>query len=340
MNALDPRPGQGLTNLVQRLDFKLGPLLVAAGVAVIVGLVVLIGVLSGFDKTSGGEVAVVRNGGPFDDHKVRQVIDPASSLTWRGFWSSSHKYPAQQRFYTITSSAKGGDRPGVDVVHTPTSDGVDVGIEGTLYFTLNLDHKTLGQFDNKFGTRKFRGLDGLARNAYDGDDGWSAFLDQIVRPVIDNDLRQQINSFGCAELVSSCALVQNRGSQQKVSANGGKSNNGNIAQVQQSINTSLEQDLKQTLGGDYLVNIRFNLVRITLPVEVQDAVDKAQAAFAQVTQAQARVQSARADAQANRERQRGYRDCPACAQIDTLKAIPGNVTTFAPGAGFSVTPGR
>lgn len=158
--------------------------------------------------------------------------------------------------------------------------------------------------------------------------------------MIDNDLRQQINSFRCAELVSSCALVQNAGNQRKVNANGGKSNNGNIAQVQQSINTSLEQDLKQTLGGDYLVNIRFNLVRITLPVEVQDAVDKAQAAFAQVTQAQARVQSARADAQANRERQRGYRDCPACAQIDTLKAIPGNVTTFAPGAGFSVTPGR
>lgn len=39
------------------------------------------------------------------------------------------------------------------MVHTPTSDGVDVGIEGTLYFSLNLDHKTLKQFENKFGTR-------------------------------------------------------------------------------------------------------------------------------------------------------------------------------------------
>jgi len=225
-------------------------------------------------------------------------------------------------------------------VHTPTSDGVDVGIEGTLYFTLTLDHRAVRQFDNKFGTRKFRGLDGVSRYAYEGDDGWSGFLDQIVRPVIDNDLRQQINGFRCAQLVSSCTLVQNAGNQQKVVANGGKSNNGNLAQVQQAINTSLEQDLKQTLGGDYLIDIRFNLVRIALPAEVQDAVNKAQAAFAQVTQAQARVQSAKADAQANRERERGYRDCPACAQIDTLKAIPGSVTTFAPGAGFAVTPGK
>ena len=333
--------GQELLKLRgEQPDVKFGAIAVAAGIALIVGFIALIGIVRAFDKTSGGEVAVVRNGGMLDNHKVRQVIDPASSLTWRGFWSTSHKYPAQQRFYTITSSSAGGDRPGVDVVHTPTSDGVDVGIEGTLYFTLNLDHRALRQFDNKFGTRKFRGLDGQARNAYEGDDGWSAFLDQIIRPVIDNDLRQQINGFRCAELVSSCALVQNGGNQQRVSASGARSNNGNIAKVQQAINTSLEQDLKQTLGGDYLVNIRFNLVRITLPSEVQDAVNKAQAAFAQVTQAQARVQSARAEAQANRERQRGYRDCPACAQIDTLKAIPGNVTTFAPGTGFTVTPGR
>jgi hypothetical protein len=77
-----------------------------------------------------------------------------------------------------------------------------------------------------------------------------------------------------------------------------------------------------------------------LPAKVQAAVDDAQAAFAQVTQAQARVESARADAQANAIRERGYKDCPACAQIDELKAIPSNVQTFAPGAGFAVTPGK
>jgi hypothetical protein len=45
-------------------------------------------------------------------------------------------------------------------------------------------------------------------------------------------------------------------------------------------------------AGRFFNDIRFNLVRITLPTKVQNAVDDAQAAFAQVTQAQARVQSA------------------------------------------------
>jgi regulator of protease activity HflC (stomatin/prohibitin superfamily) len=313
-----------------------GSIGVAGLVFAAVALVLLIGIFDGLKRTNGGEVAVVRNGGPFDDHRIRQTIDPASGLTWTGFWSTAHMYPAQQRFYTITADAGHGERPGVDVVHTPTSDGVNVGIEGTIYFALNLDHAALRTFDDKFGTRKFRGLDGIARNAYDGDDGWSGFLDQIVRPVIDNDLREQINNFRCSELVSSCSLVQNN---RKVSL-GGASNNGNIAKVQDAINSSLGEDLRSTLGGDFFTGIRFNLVRITLPPKVQTAVDDAQAAFAQVTQAQARVESAKADAQANKIRQRGYRDCPACAQIDELKAIPPSVQTYAPGAGFAVTPGK
>ena len=317
----------------------LGALLLAGGVFFIAGLVFLIGLFGALNRTSGGEVAVVRNGGPFDNHRVRQVIDPASGLTWTGWWSQVHKYPAPQRFYTITSEAGRGDRPGVDVVHTPTSDGVNVGIEGTLYFTLTLDHAALKTFDNKFGTRKFRSVDGVARYPFDGDDGWSGFLDQIVRPVIDNDLREQINAFRCAELVSSCSLVQNARTN-PVAPGGGHSNNGNIAKVQQAINQSLATDLRGTLGGDFFTSIRFNLVRITLPPKVQNAVDDAQAAFAQVTEAQARVESARADAEANRIRQRGYADCPACARIDELKAIPASVQTFAPGAGFAVTPGK
>ncbi len=80
-------------------------------------------------------------------------------------------------------------------------------------------------------------------------------------------------------------------------------------------------------------------MRVTLPPQVQEAVNDAQAAFAAITKAQALVEQARAEAAANRQRQLGYRDCPACATIDQLKAIPPSVTTFAPGAGFAVTQG-
>lgn len=314
------------------------PVLYGVVAVALVGAV--LGVVGGaYTRTPGGEVAVIRNGGPLDNHRVRQVVPPASALTWTGLFSQDHRYPAQERIYTITSDASRGDRSGVDVENVPTQDGVEVGIEGTVYFTLNTDAATLRQFDNKYGTRKYIGLDGDYRYPYGDEEGWNSFLDQIVRPVISNDLRTQIGGLRCSQLQASCALVQNAGAQTAAEIASGQSN-FNIAKVQAAINTSLAQDLRSTLGGDYITGVKFNLAKISLPPDLQGAINKAQAAFAQVTEAQARVASAKADADANAQRERGYRACPACATIDTLKAIPPNVTTFAPGSGFAITPGK
>lgn len=309
---------------------------VISAAALAVGLPLAIGWMGGYMKTDAGEIAVVRNGGLFDDNQIQRIIDPASGLTWTGFWSTSHRYPAQQRFYTITSNGDthNGQRSGVDVVTVPSSDGVSMGIEGTFYFSLNLDHDTITTFDNRFGTRTFRGGDGEFRYAWDGDIGWSSFLDQIVRPVIDNALREQINTVRCAELVSSCSLVQNQGTTSPVVS--GQPNNANITKVQDAITASVRDDLLRNLGDDFLVDIKFILSKVTLPESVQKAVDSAQAAYAQVTESQARASQAQADAAANEQRQRGYDACPACAQIDIMKAIPPNVTVYAPGAGASV----
>lgn len=288
-------------------------------------------------KTQGGEIAVIRNGGPLDNNRIRQVVPPASSLTWTGVFSVKHSYPAQQRFYTITADAARGDRAGVDVEHLPTADGVEVGVEGTVYFTLSGDVEALKSFDDKYGTRRYRGDDGVYRYAWEGEEGWATFLDQIVRPVISNDLREEIGNLPCAELQASCALVQNGGGNvQAVNAVTGKGNL-NIAKIQDAINASLVKDLTQTLGGPFITGVRFNLAKITLPEQVQAAITKAQAAFAAVTEAQAKIAQAKAEAAANAQRQAGYQSCPVCAQIDTMKAIPPNVTTFAPGAGFSIT---
>jgi hypothetical protein len=326
-----------------------GPRKLIGVLATIVAVVIGIMLISALDKTAGGEIAVVRNGGPLDNNQVRQVVDPASSLTYTGLFSQVHKYPAQQRFYTITATG-GGDRGGVDVEHDPTSDGVEVGIEGTIYFTLTNDHDALARFDDKYGTRTYVGVDHDAHAAWDGDDGWNAFLDQIVRPVISNDLRQQIGDFRCQELQAACALVQSGATASTTATpaaaalfNGkaGAQNNVNIQKIQNAINTSLEQDLNTTLGGPFITGVRFSLAHVTLPAKVQASIDDAQAEFAAVSKSQAKVAQAQADARANESRQDGYSKCPACATIDTLKAIPPTVTTFAPGAGFAITqPGR
>lgn len=325
---------------------RIGAMLVGS-VAAIVVLVMLVIALSSFVKTQGGEIAVIRNGGPLDNNKVRQVVQPASARTYTGLFSSAHRYPAAQRFYTITADANRGDRAGVDVEQVPTADGVEVGIEATVYFTLTSDPGAISTFDDRYGTRKYRGLDGHYRYAWEGEEGWLTFLDQIIRPVISNDLRQQIGAFQCSELQSSCALVQS-GAQAaanpgQVASNifdgsVGKQNNLNLAKIQDSIDTSLAADLDLTLGGKFITGVRFNLAKITLPGKVQAAIDDAQAEFAAVSKSQARVAQAQNEARANEQRQKGYQQCPACATIDTLKAIPPTVTTFAPGAGFAITP--
>src|SRR4029450_4492195 len=191
--------------LTGRVGLWIGGLFVVA----LVLLGTAIALFSGFDKTTGGQVGVVRNGGAFDNNRIRQVITPGSGLTWTGIASVTHKYPAQQRFYTITADTSRGDTSGVDVVTTPSSDGVDMGIGAPIYFPPKRDEASIPGFDEKFGPRQFRGIDGELRHAYDDEAGWSTFLDSIVRPVIENDLRIQVNNFRCPELVSSLPAGQN-----------------------------------------------------------------------------------------------------------------------------------
>lgn len=93
------------------------------------------------------------------------------------------------------------------------------------------------------------------------------------------------------------------------------------------------------LGGPYVTDLRFNLVRITLPDNVQKAVNDAQAAFAKVSEAQAQIAQASAQAAANEQRQKGYEECPTCAQIDAfdaLHALPQGITVYAPGNGAAL----
>lgn len=290
---------------------------VASGLLI---FVVIVGVILGAytwmtatDTTGPGEVKVIRNGGLVGS-SVRGILQPSSGLSWTGYFSSGRSYPAQQRYYTISASGS-ADKNTVEQV--PTADGVEVGVEGTVYFNLNLDPKVLADFDGRYGTRTYPypdgngGYDYLSIDAGDGK-GWQAFLDAVVQRVISNDLRQQIGQIKCAELQASCALVQSGQDFTAVTAASGKGNL-NIAKVQDAINASLETDLTQTLGGPYFTNVRFNLSKITLPDKLQGAINDAQAAFAAVTQAQAKVQQAKADALANEERQKGYALCPACA---------------------------
>lgn len=111
-----------------------------------------------------GHVGVIRNGGPTDNHKITgQPMCPGQGYSWIGMGSTKHDYPDRfsQRTYTITSRKSNGDRAGVDVVHVPTADGIQVGVEGTFYLKTSFDCRGKGaklvkDFDEHFGVRTFR----------------------------------------------------------------------------------------------------------------------------------------------------------------------------------------
>lgn len=293
-----------------------------------------------FGSTDGGHVAIVRNGGPFDNTRIRQVLPASSGRTNVGMFSALHDYPTSQRFYTISSSGSKADAN--ESVTVPTADGVNVGIEGSAYFTLNTDpgsgYKILKDFDNKYGTRRFRCRTSQSLNIYDGDDGFSCFLDQVVAPIINNDLRVSIGDVRCADLVASCSLVQNTSAARVDPSKIGKGN-VNLAKIEGNISSSLTDDLKSTLGGDFFANVRFNLAKVDLDPAVQKAISEAQAKFAQVSAAQADLKQAQIEAQTNGARQKGYESCKACQQIDILKALPPALTTLVLGnnSGVSLT---
>ncbi|MDQ1744859.1 MAG: hypothetical protein QOE23_3198, partial [Pseudonocardiales bacterium] len=176
---------------------------------------------------------------------------------------------------------------------------------------------------------------------WDGDAGFSCFLDQIFSPVINNDLRTSIGDVKCADLVSSCSLVQNSSAAIDPSKVG--QGNVNLANIEKNISSSLTSDLNSTLGGGYFQNVKFNLAKIDLDPAVQKAISTAQASFADVSQAQAELKKAQIEAQANAAKQRGYTSCPVCAQQDLLAKLPQGITVFAPGnsSGISLAvPGK
>ena len=312
---------------------------VAAGLVLLVCLIIAV---SGFARTGPNEVGVVYNGGPLDKKTQRQLIPPSSGLTWTGWLSQDPRlYPSDgsPRRYLITSEGQGGDRPGVDVVRVPTADGIDVGLEAKISFTTAFTGQPgddlMKSFDARYGNRTFAGLGGGRLHPWEGDDGFAAFLDTEFRPVLDNAVRETIGTFRCEDLVSSCALIgQSRNV--NIDSDSGAETNANLIRVQDALAETLANDLDRNLGGAYFKNVQVVVSAVRLPQRVQQAVDEAQAQFAEVNKAKADLQKARIRKQVNDTLGRSYENCPACAQIDALKSIPANVTAISLGGNGSI----
>lgn len=328
---------------------------VVVAVVGIVAVLALVVAISSLARTGPNEVAVVYNGGPLDRKDQRQTIQPSSGLTWTGWLSQNPRfYPGEgsPRRYIITSDATRDEGAGVDVLRVPTEDGIDVGLEAKISFNTAFtgapDDELLRSFDASFGNRTYAGPGGARLNPWSGDDGFAAFLDTEFRPVLVSALRDTIGGFRCEELVSSCALVGNNrtadseGAASGAAATDGQQANSNLARVQEVAAENLSSSLTAGLGEQYFERIQIVVSSVRLPQRVQDAVDESQAQFAAVNRSRADLQRARIAKQVNDTLGQSYRSCPACAQIDALKAIPDNVNAISLGGNGAVAlnPGR
>ena len=293
----------------------------------LIGIALLVGVSGArFARQNVGYVGVIRNGGPVDTRTIRQVLLPGQRLTWIGFFSQPpHQYPAANvnRTYTVTSDPGRGNRSGVDVLTVPTRDGVQVGIEATVFlrFVGESNVRTLIKFDISYGTRRFTAVDGRRLYPWEGDEGFYAWLDALFRPVLEYDIRKEIGRFNCAALVASCALVTRGASVAAVPL-------VDSDRIAERISNALNVDLVRTIGRPYFHDIRVRIARVTLPRGVQAAIDTAQAKFAAVIGAKAELRQAVYQAKRNLLLGESYNKSPALATVEALKAIPKGSTVI------------
>ena len=251
----------------------------------------------------------------------------------------SVQYPAAhvELLYTVTSDPRRGARSGVDVVTVPTSDGVQVGLEATIFFHFigDRDPELLRRFDTGFGTRRFESADGSSLKPWDGDEGFSAFMDSVFRPVLENDLRREIGRFRCEQLVASCTLLRHPARVVDVGEAVDASSNVNIALIEERLTKSLEADLTRTLEAPYFWGVHFRLASVTLPSGVQDVIDDVHAKYASVSGARAEASRARYEDARNRRLAETYQKSPALARIHAIRSAPKGSTIIINDGGDS-----
>ena len=301
---------------------------VATVVAAVVGLVLAVGVTSvRFGRVDVGYVGVVRNGGPFDDRGIRQVLMPGEEFAWLGLFSQGpHQYPASNntRTYVVTSDPRLARRPGVGTVTVPTKDGVQVGVEGTVFlrFVGERDLEALERFETAFGDRRFRTPDGRMLHPWEGDDGFAAWLDTYFRPILVHAVQRELGQLDCAELVASCSLVT-RGAVR------GMVEEADAEAIGKRVSKAIQGDVARTLGQPYLWGVSTRIARVVLPADLQTEIDETQAQFAAVNRARAEFRQTQYRAASYRLLGRAFNRSPGLVRVETMRALPSGTTVLS-----------
>ena len=308
-----------------------------AGLLILAGLFAFIAGgawLLSFKGVDSGEIAFVREGGPFDGRNVTEVRQPGSGPKPIGAFNKQDTLPTTERDLTEE----------VENITVPSRDGVDIVVNGQSLFRLTADEKLAREFYLKYGRRKWDG------NDLSSDEGWNAFLRVRLVPILQDTLRQTIGKYDCVQLKNTCVYVLEA---DKLTSDGGQevqdkakevNNTQVIQEAQDDITKLLQTKLEQGLGGAYFEGVRFQNLKPDFTPSISERVREAQGKRAEVAttklEAQRKVEEKKGEALAQIEQGRGRRQAreqearglrayaralrdPRVAKVEQIKALCG-----------------
>lgn len=315
-------------------------------VAAFVLLMLLIGGCQSYQKAGAGNVILIRNGGPIDSKDIREVRAPETGPCLCGLFSEGRDYYAGsvQRYYKVSSDPSLGEQSGADFIKVPTKDGVEVEVDANIQFhTAFTDEENdltacdcggkfnylVERFDTAFGNRSFSSKSGGNHKVYEGNDGWNAFLDSQFRPVVETSFREQIGSVDCADLISSCSLVQSSSTAGAVPVSvTPKDNRESFERIARNLQGQLERSAEEALGDDYLTKFNVQVTNVDLPKKLEDEITDVQANFAAINSARAEKQKADYQAEAAERKAKAYRDNPILGQLKAVEELKNSNATI------------
>lgn len=133
------------------------------------------------------EVTVCQNGGPFDNNKVRSVLDPGDHSNNEGANTTCHSFPVSTRIYSASSDDGSDGGP----LSCTTSDGVIMTIDVSVRFTLNTEShdQIIESFNNVL--KRYEAWD---------DAGWNRMLRDTIRRELDSQVESTCRQFEGREL--------------------------------------------------------------------------------------------------------------------------------------------
>lgn len=298
-------------------------------------IISLLASLSSYQSPKRGYIGVCQTGGPIEGNNgTCGVMQPGSHKRQLGKFNDLRQFPITQRNITVGN----GSEEGIRAQTLSTKDGVLVTVTARAVFTL--DQKNVLPYYANYGQREYGG-----EHPYT-DSGWKNFVRIEMGPVFEQAMRQMILSYDCVQLQPACGNL-------KGNIEAGAGAQSNILDGQQRLGEQFTTDLEASLDGGYFTNVRVTQLSVTLPGDLQQRVNKANAAKAdqstavaqgeaakakakaqavvRVTQAQGEADAKRAEAQGVRAINNAYEHAQAKAAIDAIAALPDGLQSLVIG---------